>query len=141
MRTLAIVNGSEEQYGGWRPAREQYASPQFRSKAKYAETCDDWRIVSEKHGLFSPDARIGLDEATLASLTPSERNDWARAVRVEIKRLVVEEDNYDALVALLDSEYVRPLSPLWKELERNDIQVRIEQTPHEGAKETNESTC
>ncbi|GAA0222507.1 DUF6884 domain-containing protein [Haladaptatus pallidirubidus] len=139
MRTLAIVNGSEEQCGGWRPAREQYASSQFRSKANYAETCDDWRLVSEKHGLFSPDARIGPDDVTLDSLTPSGRNDWARKVRIEIKQLVVGGESYDELIALLDSEYVRCLSPFWKELERCNISVTIEHMPSGGAKKTEET--
>ncbi|WP_435155989.1 DUF6884 domain-containing protein [Haladaptatus sp. DFWS20] len=135
MRSLAIVNGSEEQRGGWRPAREQYNSAQFDMKTAYAETCDDWRLISEKHVLFSPNARIGPDEITLDDFTPVERSEWARQIRVEIKRLVLDDGEYDELVVLLDAEFVRCLAPLWDKLEQCDIRVNLELTERSGSDE------
>lgn len=135
MRSLAIVNGSEKQRGGWRPAREQYDSTRFDLKAAYAETCDDWRLISKKYGLFSPNARIGPDETTLDDFTPVERNEWARQRRVEIKRLLLDDVEYDELVALLDAEFVRCLAPLWNELEQCGIRVNLELTERDGSDE------
>lgn len=71
------------------PAADLYQSTWFRYARRYAEAyADRWYILSAKHGLLRPDQVIEAYDLSLASMSQSERQTWARQVAT---RLVCEE--------------------------------------------------
>ena len=48
------------------PAKDLYTSPYFSLKREYAvECCDEWKILSAKHGLLDPETEIETYDASL----------------------------------------------------------------------------
>lgn len=126
MSTLAIVDGNTQQRGGVRPAREQYDSPFFGLKREYAEAvCDDWVLVSEKHGILDPDERIAAYDDSLADLSDAERDEWVRKTSDALQGRTVTDDapRYERVVVLTDRTHVRLLAAVWERLESSGVDV------------------
>jgi uncharacterized protein DUF6884 len=63
------------------PAADVYTSPLWARRRAYAErqAPGAWAILSARHGLLRPDQPIAPYDATLAELTPRERQGWAHS--------------------------------------------------------------
>ena len=68
-------------------ARDLYdESPLWRGRRAYAERSGaSWYILSAKHGLLAPDARIEPYDLALKRLKKGERRDWSRRVLDELR--------------------------------------------------------
>lgn len=65
------------------PARDLYVSPLFRGSRRYVElACDEWGILSARHGLVLPDQVIEPYDVSLSGysretrLTPEQYREW-----------------------------------------------------------------
>jgi hypothetical protein len=57
-----------------------------KSRAWAERNCDEWLILSAKHGLVEPDAELEPYDETLAALSRSQRRDWAEGVFADLYR-------------------------------------------------------
>jgi hypothetical protein len=63
------------------PARDLYVSPLFRGRRRYVETtCDDWFILSAKHGLVDKHHVLDPYDVTLKTASTGQRRRWSREV-------------------------------------------------------------
>ncbi len=63
------------------PARELYTSALFAGRRAYVEaTCDQWFILSAKHGLVEPGEILAPYDETLKGATRDERRKWSGPV-------------------------------------------------------------
>lgn len=78
------------------PAKDLYSSTYFSKKRQYAEEeCDDWRILSAKHGIVEPDNVL---EPYNASLVPAHDSyigedavrEWSQDIQASLGGLVSE---------------------------------------------------
>jgi uncharacterized HhH-GPD family protein len=69
------------------PARDLYTSALFRGRRAFVEsTCDQWFILSAKHGLLAPDELIEPYDVRLADKPDHERQRWSRQVVADLER-------------------------------------------------------
>jgi hypothetical protein len=62
-------------------AEDLYTSPLFCGRRRYVErTCDDWFILSAKHGLVDKDQVLEPYDVTLKTASTGERRQWSRGV-------------------------------------------------------------
>lgn len=62
-------------------ARDLYTSPLFKKSREWAERyCDDWWVLSAKHGLVRPEAFLNPYSLSLKDKTLEEREDWRKDV-------------------------------------------------------------
>lgn len=63
------------------PAKDLYTSPYFSLKREYAEECcDEWKILSAKHGLLDPETEIESYDASLNPRSDSYIGDYEAGV-------------------------------------------------------------
>ena len=69
-------------------AQGLYISPLFRADgARREKTCDDWLILSAKHGLVDKQEVLEPYDVTLKTAPTVERGRWSREVLNERKRV------------------------------------------------------
>ena len=67
------------------PAKDLYDSPLFREQRRAVEsTCDQWYILSARHGLLHPDDMIEPYEETLVGASRRDKRAWAQGVLRQI---------------------------------------------------------
>jgi len=75
------------------PARELYAGMLFRLASAYAErACDEWYILSGKHGLVLPDEVLAPYDSAFPRMPAKWRWAWAVGVLDTLDRLGLNED-------------------------------------------------
>jgi hypothetical protein len=105
------------------PARELYSpSFVFDRSARYVESrCDEWYVLSAKHGLVEPDMVLAPYDETLAGATKAVRDEWAQRVRRQlrdrydgcrVKFVLMAGRNYAGAVEGLDADVEEPLRGL-----------------------------
>jgi len=70
------------------PARAQdlYTSPLFRGRRQFVEaSCDEWWILSAKHGLVDPREELHPYDVTLNTMGVGERREWSQRVLEQIR--------------------------------------------------------
>ena len=83
---------------GSMPAKDLYVSAWFVKARDYVEaTGADWRILSAKYGLITPDRRIDPYELTLNKMAVAERRRWADRVLEQVR----ERDSQPARIVML----------------------------------------
>lgn len=86
MKNIGLIACGKAKLDHPAPARELYTGSLFRAARAYVEaTCDEWAILSAKHGLVLPDQVLAPYEQRL----PSRGEDqlaWARRVNEAIRR-------------------------------------------------------
>lgn len=117
---VGLVSCSKSKLDEAAPARELY-SPSFvfsRSAAYVAARCDEWFILSAKHGLVHPDTVVAPYDETLAGAPKAVRDEWAEGVREAlqaryegrpVKFVLMAGRNYSGAVEGLDAEVEEPL--------------------------------
>lgn len=74
---VALVACSSLKLGRPAPAASLYSSPLFKKSREWAERfCDEWRILSAKHGLVRPEDVLSPYDLALADMTREEREAW-----------------------------------------------------------------
>jgi hypothetical protein len=69
------------------PARDLYTSPLFLGRRAFVETtCDEWFILSAKHGLVSPDDVLDPYDETLKDASEAHRRQWSARVLDQLER-------------------------------------------------------
>lgn len=68
------------------PAKDLYIGPLFKAARAYAEQqCDDWVILSAKHGVVLPDNVIEPYDQRLSSMRLRDQEDWARKANQRLR--------------------------------------------------------
>lgn len=122
VRTLLVglVSCSKSKLDHAAPARELYSpSFVFDRSARYVEQhCDEWFVLSAKHGLVDPDAVLEPYDETLAGAPKARREAWAEEVRAAlreryegrpVKFVLMAGRSYSGAVEGLDAEVEEPL--------------------------------
>lgn len=93
-------------------AKNLYDSTYFSLKQEYAEECcDEWKILSAKHGLLDPETEIGTYDASLNLRSDSYIGDyeagvWAVETAQEISTYTSFKIPYAQYVVLAGEDYV-----------------------------------
>lgn len=93
-------------------AKDLYDSNYFSLKQEYAEECcDEWKILSAKHGLLDPETEIETYDASLNSRSDSYIGDyeagiWAVETAQEISLYTSFKIPYTQYVVLAGEDYV-----------------------------------
>jgi hypothetical protein len=86
VRTIGLIACGKAKLDRPAPARELYVGNLFRACRAYVEsTCDEWAILSAKHGLVLPDQVLAPYEQRLSGRA-EDRLAWARRVNEAIRR-------------------------------------------------------
>jgi uncharacterized HhH-GPD family protein len=105
IRRIGLVSCSKAKLTRPAAARDLYSvSALFRGQRTYAEReCDDWFILSAKHGLVDPDEVLDPYEQTLATASASERQLWSADVLGALERKLgsLEGVTFDCLAGSL----------------------------------------
>jgi hypothetical protein len=97
-----------------RPARaaDLYRSDWFTKARDYVTaTGTRWFILSAAHGLVRPAQRLAPYDATLAALTPAQRQMWAEQVTRQLRAAIDPRHSGD-IVFLAGAEYRDHLLPI-----------------------------
>jgi len=82
---IGLVSGTHAKHDKAMKAGDLYRSPLFILSRRYVEKhCDDWGILSAKHGLLDPEMIIEPYFQALQEMRPMDRARWARSVRGQI---------------------------------------------------------
>jgi hypothetical protein len=82
---VGLVACCGEKLGHAAAARELYQSQLFKKASAYAAaTCNEWFILSAKHGLVHPDDVTEPCDQTLWTMTAEERRSWGDRVRQQL---------------------------------------------------------
>jgi hypothetical protein len=87
--TIGVIACGKAKLDHPAPARELYTGNLFRAAREYVETrCDEWFILSAKHGLVLPDDVLAPYELYLAATTPRYQAAWNLRVGRQVTRYV-----------------------------------------------------
>lgn len=75
--TVVLVGCGEAKLKAAAPAKDLYTSRLFKMSRSYAEICDEWRIVSARHGLLNPETVV---EPYDDRLKRADRQQWGFVV-------------------------------------------------------------
>lgn len=85
-RRVALIACSATKATVEEAAHHFYRGTLFRKSVRFAEkTCDEWAVLSAKHGLVLPSDRIQPYNETLYQKTPAERAAWTNRVLERIR--------------------------------------------------------
>lgn len=105
---LALVGCGDKKRSEPTEARALYTSDYFHKKRKWAEGCDEWRILSAEYGLVQPTTVLEPYDTVLSELDEDAVIEWATAVRAELNPLLAD---IDVVVVLAGSDYFDPIEP------------------------------
>ena len=84
-RRLGLVGCVSEKRTTAAPAEDLYTSTLFRGRRAFAgRTCDDWYILSAKHGLVARSTVLEPYDLALTSKGRKDKRVWATAVLAEL---------------------------------------------------------
>ena len=108
MTTVYVGCGTSKR-PGLRPAADKYDSTYFALKRAYAETHDDWYILSAKYGLIKPETLIDdYDVSVGDGIFPGQWHDRVRAsINCHPDRVAT-----DCIEVLAGKRYVEPIRDL-----------------------------
>lgn len=82
---VALIACCGAKLSGPAPAHQLYQSALFKKSRQYAETfCDEFAILSAKHGLVLADQLIDPYDVTLTEMTAAGRREWAGLVMAQL---------------------------------------------------------
>lgn len=90
---IGLVSCAKTKLSGIHAARDLYVSPLFPKAFTFAETtCDRVYILSAKHGLLGPEARVRDYDVTLNHASGREREDWSKRVLQQLESKITTGD-------------------------------------------------
>ena len=109
MAVVGLVACGARKLPGVTEARNLYISTLFKKSRDYVEkNCNNWYILSAKHGLLEPDQVIGPYEETLNTKSRSEREEWAAKVWRDLKQRLAPDDEIIILAGKKYREFLLP---------------------------------
>lgn len=88
-RRIGLVGCVKRKAAAPSPARDLYTSPLFIGRRRYVEaSCDEWWILSAKHGLVGPGEILEPYDTALDDLERVTRDAWALLVVKQINERV-----------------------------------------------------
>ncbi len=85
MRRIGLVGCVKTKVSTPAAARDLYVSPMFVGRRRYVEaSCDDWRVLSAKHGLVHPKEVLAPYDETLVGKPVALKRAWAARVLQQI---------------------------------------------------------
>ena len=85
-RRIGLVGCVKGKRGSAAKAQDLYESTLFRGRRSYVEqSCDEWWILSAKHGVIHPLDVIAPYDVSLKEMGRSERRRWAQRVLQELQ--------------------------------------------------------
>lgn len=88
-RRIGLIGCVKEKAGGRRAAKELYVSNLFSGRRSFVEqNCDQWWILSGKHGLVHPDDRLAPYDVSLKNAGRPARRQWSTRVLAAIDERV-----------------------------------------------------
>jgi hypothetical protein len=86
MKRVALVTCGSKKKPGNHPAKDLYVGPYFRACMEYAESLkpDQIFILSAKHHLLRPSAKVDWYDETLNGMGVKDRREWAANVLGQI---------------------------------------------------------
>lgn len=120
---LALVGCGESKQEQPAEAKTLYTSSYFHKKRRWAEGCDEWRILSAEYGLLHPTEIIDPYDTVLSERSKASVREWAEMVASDLKPLLAE---VDVVVILAGMDYFMPIASLLREA---DVEV---QRPFQG---------
>jgi hypothetical protein len=78
---IGLISCSKQKLDHPAPAQELYQGQLFKLSKKWISSrCDEWAILSAKHGLVLPDQVIAPYDVTLSGYTEDQRRTWRNLV-------------------------------------------------------------
>jgi len=120
---IALVGCGSAKRDEPHPAKHLYSSGYFTLKRRYAEQyCDDWQILSAKHGLVDPDREIAPYDASLTSGADSYIGDeaveqWASDTAAELRSYLETFPSPSTIVVLAGEDYAGRLETTLRAVE------------------------
>lgn len=94
------------------PAQDLYTSPFFRLSKQwitYGHRCEEWGILSAKHGLVLPDQVVEPYDACLSDFSKEKKDRWASMVHAQLLEQWPEQVIW---LVLMGGEYKRAVSKM-----------------------------
>ncbi|MFC7096178.1 DUF6884 domain-containing protein [Halobaculum marinum] len=102
METFGLVQAGACPFRGRGRARDRYATAFFSKKAELAElVCDEWVVLSERHGVLDPDEEVEGIDREFDELEPAEQARWSMDVVADVATRVRKQE-YDRVVVFAD---------------------------------------
>ena len=107
--TVGLVSCSKSKLDDPAPARDLYSpSYIFRKSVEYVEkSCDEWLILSAKHGVVDPGFVIAPYDETLSKKRRPERSEWDSKVRCDLE--IRYKDRDVTFIVMAGSLYAEPI--------------------------------
>lgn len=106
---VALVGCGKAKAEFAQPARDLYIGSLFVAARGYAETCDDWVILSAKHGVRYPNEVTEPYELSMRNLSVNGRDAWAWRAACDLRERY--RDLTVQYIALAGVDYIEPLIP------------------------------
>jgi hypothetical protein len=85
-RRVGLVGCVKEKLGRAAPAETLYISDLFCKRAAHVkESCDEWVILSAKHGVVDPQQELAPYDTTLRRAPTRERREWSGRVLMQLE--------------------------------------------------------
>ncbi|MXR40957.1 hypothetical protein GRX01_06330 [Halobaculum sp. WSA2] len=111
METFGLVQAGACPFRGRGTAVDRYATAFFTKKAELADlVCDEWVVLSERHGALDPDETVEGVDREFTALEPAEQARWSMDVVADVASRV-RKNEYDRVVVFAD----RPMRDALKE--------------------------
>jgi hypothetical protein len=111
VQRIGLVSCGKEKARSACRARDLFVSDYFRRMRQHVEaSCDDWWILSSRHGLVHPGQVLEPYEQTLSGASQQERRAWAARVFDQI-RAAVPEPGAVVFEVHAGADYTRELVP------------------------------
>jgi len=110
---LALVGCCAEKLSRIAPARQLYRSALFQKAAAYADTLGrDVHVISAAYGLVGMANQLAPYDKAMTSLSPEQREHWARHVAGQLEALAIFRDADRLDITLLAGESYASWIPL-----------------------------
>lgn len=104
-RRIGLVGCVKEKATSAKPARDLYVSTLFHGRRAYVErSCDEWWILSAKHGLLNPEEVVEPYDQTLKEVGTAARRLWSLKVLEALVERVVPT-SHDIIEVHAGAEY------------------------------------
>ena len=110
MNTTCLVACASRKKDGPRAAEQLYDSALFSGARDFAKSrCDDWYILSAKHGLTSPNTFLEPYDNSLLNTSSSFREAWAKNVFLQLQETGKKSGKIIFLAGKPNREYLAPM--------------------------------
>lgn len=103
--TVCLVGCGKAKLPRAAKAADLYTGSLFQASRRYAESCDEWRILSARYGLLHPDTVVTPYDQRVK---PKERAQWGAVVANRLIGEMLDCGPYDVVI-LAGEDYAQPM--------------------------------